>query len=320
MDREKLYDIATRNIHQKKRRAVISSHLKHIPQFGGFQTRDFEKFVVDKFLEKYMSGRKFSPIYIKSVVESIQRKMKISVFNPNQVFKIAKNLNKVYNPENRDKTFYTDIGVPITLEKYKPDFNASETRDSLYSCEEICILKTYYNNQLNNFLSSTKSRPDEFDELALLMVFLFTVPRRVGEVLSLTIKKINDLIIRNETDVKSKQGSYVIQLIVPSSLSMILERYINKNQDYQPCDSLFKFSYKVHYSNARKNYRNIFNKEPVSMIFHGLRNYFAEQNIKDNPLETSNVLGHSVNMSRRYANRQCLQNKNKKTKNFINGL
>lgn len=317
--RQKLYELAKGPVHQAARAKVIKSHLSHAPEFRNFEHEGFVKFVVEKYLEARAANRKLSVSYIKTIIETINRYKKISTFRPNDVYKIVSNLNKAYNPENNDGVFYTIEGVKIDLAALKQPqptlANVNQFKsnfdDKLYDEHDFEKVLIYYKNHLDNYLSSTKSRPDLIDELALLIVFMASAPRRVSEILNLTIKKSYDLIVKQETDIKSKTGTRIATLMVPTQLATVLNRYLDKLDYVDDGQRLFASNYKSMYTAYRKNYFALFGLKPVSRVFHAFRNHFAYKYYDLDAQGTKNALSHTnLKTTRSYAQKQ--QNKNMK--------
>lgn len=327
--RKQLYQIASGPIHQQARTKVIQSHLRHVAtSFANFETSTFIRFVVDKYIEAQIHNRKFSSAYIKTVIETINRHHGVSTFTPSDVYKITSNLNKAFNPENKDSVFYTPDGQKIDLCRAK-QLNLERKvafdrkfSDKLYDEDDFENVLAHYKQHLDNYLDSLKNVADINDELSLLIVFLASAPRRVSEVLNLTLAKASDLILRHETEIKSKSGTRVVSLIIPTQLSSILDRYIAKVEDRQgfknPDTMLFNNNYKSMYDAYRRNYRALFSREPISRVFHAFRNYFAGKYYERDAEGTKNALSHgSLNTTRQYANKQKSKAINSDTKNFL---
>lgn len=328
--------IATDSIHQIKREQVIQSHLKHVAKFDAFDYSDFVRFVVDRYVECYRQKKKFSPMYIKNVIDTINRTYGLSEFNSKDVYKIYNNLNKAFNPENDDSIFYTSKGLKIKVDlkeivsqnnsKWHAAINDKRT-SSLYDETSFDTLLSYYKQHLDNYLlfnSATGKKPSKNDELALLIVFLAASPRRVNEILSLTVMKANELIIRNETSIKSKSGTAVVAMYVPFQFSEILERYVGKMGDNLDVEQrLFQSNYQCLYKTYRRNYVALFGgKQPISRVFHAFRNYFAAKHFYgENSDLARNALAHSSSrMTRLYANKQKATTRNVDMKRFLTNI
>lgn len=324
--RKQLYKLASGPIHQKARTRVIKSHLRHVAtSFSNFEKSTFIRFVVDKYIEAQLNNRKFSSAYIKTVIETINRHHGISTFSPSDVYKITSNLNKAFNPENKDAVFYTPSGEKIDLYRAKAlnienklSFD-KKFSDKLYDDDDFENVLAHYKQHLDNYLNSMKQRPDINDELSLLIVFLASAPRRVSEVLNLTLAKSSDLVLRHETEIKSKSGTRVVSLIIPTQLSFILDRYIAKLKDNTNGDAkLFNHNYKSMYDAYKRNYRILFGQEPISRVFHAFRNHFAGKYYERDAEGTKNALSHgSIFTTQGYAKKQKLKCANVDTRKFL---
>lgn len=333
---DSLYMIATDSIHQIKREQVIQSHLKHAAKFIAFDYSDFVRFVVDRYVECYRQKKKFSPMYIKNVIDTINRTYGLSEFNSKDVYKIYNNLNKAFNPENTDSVFYTSKGLKINIDlkeivsqtnvKWHAANNWKKT-SNLYDEASFDTILNYYKQHLDNYLifnSATGKTPSKNDELALLIVFLAASPRRVNEILSLTLMKANELIIRNETVVKSKSGTAAVSMYVPFQFSEVLERYVSKMGDDLDLEQrLFQNNYQCLYKTYRRNYMALFDgKQPISRVFHAFRNYFAAKHFYgENSDLARNALAHgSARMTRSYANKQKATTRHIDMKRFLTNI
>lgn len=329
-----LYKIATDSIHQSGREKVIQSHLRYTSSFNTFDYSEFVRFIVDRYVECYRQNKKFSTTYTRNIIETINRKYSLNTFNSKDIYKIVNNLNKAFNTENKDRIFYTSNGskMKIDIKSFmekniirSPQFNSTTTSGDggklLYDDSNYERVLEYFKNHLNNLLISKKSNPDKMDELALLIVFLVATPRRVSEILGLTIAKCNDLIIRNETTIKSKSGTAIVPMYIPFQFAEILQQYIEKFKEHDDENQLlFTYNYQNMYKTYRKVYMCLFdNREPISRVFHAFRNYFAVKYfIGENQRLTTHALSHTnAKMTAMYANKQKKMSTGEETKKFL---
>lgn len=334
-DLEKIYKLAVGYIHQGPREKIIKSHLRHLKSFHTFQQCEFQKFIVDKYLEYREQKKVFSVAYYKSVIESVLRHRKVKTFEPRDIYKIVANLNKMFNPENKDTVFYTDIGERVKLniktEKGTGDDGFSKSYKNqfcrkLYSEESFELVRNHYKSHLDNFLASQKKTPDLHDELALLIVFLTCCPKRVNEIINLSMEKVDDLIIRCSTEIKSKMSTSVDLIVIPNNFSTILQKYKFKvDPDYKK-SSLFTYGYNKFYTIYKRNLKTILGDTiPYdnyrNLCFHAFRHYFAKNNIDVNSKMTMKLMSHkSSKMTRSYANKQNDKTTQDDMKLYINKI
>lgn len=329
--KEQIYKLSCCYIHQEARQKVIKSHLRHSSHFHTYRPVEFNRFIVNKYLEYRELNKKFSVKYFKTVIETIMRFRNITDYDSSDIYKIVQNLNKMFNPENKDNTFYTNTGERIELNikntrigdlsigsgcslALKADenrhFRANHFNNKIYSEENFELIKTYYKNHMDNFLLSTKNGVDIHDELALLILFLITCAKRSSEVLGLTISKVNDLILTNQTDVKSKTGTGVDSLIIPFQFATILQRYLDHINPTDSSQKLFNYNYHKLYLRYKRNLEIIIgDKVPAdeyrSLGFHAFRHYFANKHFDKNAQMTMQLMSHkSKKMTRSYASKQ----------------
>lgn len=325
MKMDVLYKIATDSIHQSGREKVLQSHLRYTNCFNTFDYSEFVRFIVDRYVECYRQNKKFSTTYTRNIIETINRTYSLNTFNSKDIYKIVNNLNKAFNTENKDRIFYTGKGSKLKIDiksflEKNSEFNPTTNGKLLYDDSNYERVLEYFKNHLNNLLISKKTMPDKMDELALLIVFLAATPRRVSEILGLTIGKSNDLIIRNETTIKSKSGTSIVPMYIPFQFAEILEQYIDKfkkNDDQNQL--LFTYNYQNMYKTYRKVYVCLFNKEPISRVFHAFRNYFAGKYFNgENQRLTTHALSHTnAKMTAMYANKQQKMSTGEETKKFL---
>lgn len=330
-----IYKLSFCYIHQESRQRVIKSHLKHEKYFQSFNAIEFNQYIVNRYLEYWLEDKRFSIKFFKGVIESIMRHRNITNYNSSNIYKIVANLNKIVNPENKDNAFYTNTGERVVLDiknmksikndlhlsaatgtilPYKQDdnknFKANQFSQKLYSEESFELIKTYYKTHMDNFLMNSKMPATIHDELALLILFLITSAKRSIEVLRLTVNKVNDLILTNQTDVKSKTGTSVDTLVIPFQFATILERYLEHINPIDGSQKLFSFGYNKLYACYKKNLKFILGDNvPVDdyrrLAFHSFRHYFANKHYDTNANMTMQLMSHkSKKMTRSYASKQ----------------
>lgn len=348
---DKLYSLSEGRIHGKKRHEVVRTHLKHIEgNFVHFTKKEYQQFIVNWYLNRLVHNKPFSAAYMLAVIDSINR---FKQFDKPPIWKreiitIIKNMKKIFNTENKDLLFYTRDFKPISLDtsqvnNLRRNNVISKFSDKLYENANFEILLQYNKDHLDNFLNiGAKPRiPTEQDDLSLIVVFLASSPRRIQEILKLTLKKAKDLILNGQTRIMTKNGEGTLNIIVPMQFSLLLNQYLFTTgriaRELLPCkgcddknhsitdhidsngDSLiFVRSYFVYYTHIKKQYKMLFNTE-IGRPFHAFRNYFSAKFIKKYPDATKNALGHSnMRMTRSYANKQFSKTNAKNISEFLN--
>lgn len=349
---EKLYALSNGRIHGKKRHKVVRTHLKHIEgNFVNFTKEEYRKFIVNWYVSRLINKKPFSAAYMCAVIDSINRYKnfpKPPIWK-REIFTVIKNMKKIFNSENKDSLFYTKDFRAINLDTSSINDlrnNNVITRfsDKLYENANFEILLQYNKEHLDNFLSiGSKPRiPNVQDDLSLIVVFLASSPRRIQEILKLSLKKAKDLIIHGQTRIMTKNGEDTLNIIVPQQFSQLLNEYLittgRIKNDLHTCtdtaaaatDSecgvggdgddeslIFARSYFVYYSAIKTQYKTLFSTN-IGRPFHAFRNYFSAKFIKHYPDATKSALGHAnMKMTRSYANKQFSKTTAKNISEFL---
>lgn len=337
---EDLYSITGKKIHQKARANSRRSHLKFIDKLSGFAYEDFIRFVTDRYLNALRKNKKFPFAYTLKVIQTIQSTKKLNSFTKWDFARAVQTLNKIYNRENKDKIFYTPEGLPYDFADVvantiaSPD-NPNQCSDpttsdqfqissasirqayedvkkdeqyTVYDSSTYENIKRHYHERLLAFLATDiMVKPTKHDELSLLLVMLITCPKRVNEILKLTMDKVHQLILNQQTLIRSKDGVKVQKLIIPFGLAEYLESYI---QHLGNQDTLFNYQYSALYPLFRRDLKTIFNYDKMSRPFHGFRNYFADQHRGDFE-QVKKTLGHTRSATTSmYAAKQSIATRN----------
>lgn len=303
-----LYALGGQRLHQTSRARGRQCHLKFLKDFKGTAYDDFNKFVVDRYLSFKRKNKPFPYHYTSRVIGTMQSYLKVRTYSKFHLRATVQSLNKIFNVENKDKIFFTpdnskfdftslynnitDDEKSLNLAK-KRGKSAVRIVTDVYSDELIEKITTHYRLHLDNFLETANHNvPSKCDELAMLIVFLTFVPKRIREVLLLTMNKVNDLILRQETNIKSKSGTNIDGLVIPMNLARLLKRYIL----HKPGDtnSLFKFKYHHLYHIYKHALDETFGMGDMKRPFHGFRNHFAFKNThtQNNAQIAREMLGH----------------------------
>lgn len=355
---DKLYQLSSGRIHNSERQKVVRTHLKHIEgNFVNFTKDEYQKFIVNWYVTRLLNKKTFSVAYMQAVIDSINRfkQFSRSPISKREVYMVVKNMKKIFNSESTQSLFYTKQFDAVHLdlskiENLRQNNVMNKFSDKLYENANFEILLQYNKEQLDNFLKiGVRPRiPSVQDDLALIVIFLASSPRRIREILQLTIKKIKELILNGQTQIKTKNGEGIFQMLIPQQLSKILNEYLhavgygepsqkidkeqivtlddvknlvifklpnlNENNDN---DLLFKRSYYVYYSAIKSQYKSLFN-DNIGRPFHAFRNYFSAKYIKKDPDATKRALGHcNMKMTRSYANKQLSKFSIQNTSEFL---
>lgn len=325
-DFDRLVDIVSEPIHQSKRGKVLQSHLTHAIHFKERNRREFLSFITKKYLQSKASGKKPSAMYIFSIVQTLQRSFNVNHISKHDVFRVFSNLNKLYNGENPDDVFFTSSNQAFSVQRDAKS-SASDVNginEPMYSDEEYAILKTYFGNHLENFLSSSGGikQPSKLDELSLVVTILCSTPYRISEVINLTLAKAQDLIIKSTTEIKSKSGTGVVDMIFPVQLSSILDRFVSKLPIFDGDMNLFSLNYNQCYRLFEKQYKFLMGKSVVGKrSFHSFRNRFARVAAEiDIDLARRTMNHSSLGMTQKYVNRQKMRDQRDNIKINMNKM
>lgn len=303
-DFDRLVDLISTPIHQSKRRGVLKSHLKHANQFVDGSRREFVSFVTKRFLASIESGREPSVGYTLGVIQSLQRHFKLTNFNKADVYKCMNALRKIYNGESTDPIFFNAAGENFTVDTSTAKL-PKNPKVTVFTDVEFDAIYSFYSKHLDNFLYSSKSAPTIDDELAMIVSFFCAGPYRASEVMNLTYAKVLDLLLKASTTIKSKSGTMVADMIIPTLLSDSLELYIKRMpQPIGKDERVFRHSYNQYYKLYKRNLASIF-PYSVSGAFHAFRSFFAGKADTVDSDVTKDAMNHATQrMTNRYINKQ----------------
>lgn len=354
-----------RRFHCGKREIQLKSLTKYMKDFKSFSEEEFVNFICRQYVESLRQRKRFCAQSVYNRVSAIQSRMDLIVVTRRRYNYILKNLRKLFNPYNKETDFYTNTGTLISVPQHEctvlrdnarflMEQNHSSTADrwtlNTYSDDEIDIIYKYFVLNLENYINSTEQNEHDseklghnqistkhdtlFVELCMLVVFCYHTPRRVSELIGLRLAEIEELIVHNTLNVKSKDGFSVDCIYISVSLADLLNRFVNKlipnafsgtrlSPDATP---VFTGSYKMYYSRMRKVLKVIIGENRLKnlRLFHGFRNYYANKHLDSK--ECSRILGHrNQSMTRRYARVQkqtitCEENRKTQVLDYLNAV
>lgn len=320
-----------KRFHCKKREHELKSLTKYLKEFKNFSLEEFTNFVCRHYITSLRNRKRFCSQSIYNRVCAIQSRLDIIVMSRRQYQSILKNLRKLFNPYSDETDFYTNTGSLIQVPpeefaklrenaKYLMDENRSNVPDrwrlNTYTDEEIELVYNYFKLNLENFLKhhqSTKVHDIAFIELCMLIVFSYNTPRRIAELMNLRLNQIEELILHNTLNIKSKDGFSIDCIYISVSLADILNRFVERlyPKAFEKYDSNFKIfssSYKMYYTRMRNTLKTLIGEKRLHnfRLFHGFRNYFAKKHLSANTSqECQRILGHrNIGMTRKYARGQ----------------
>lgn len=345
-----------KRFHGKKRELELKSLTRYLRQFKNFSLDEFVSFVCRQYIECLRARKRFCSQSIYNRVSAIQSRLDITVLTRRRYNSILKNLRKLFNPYNDETNFYTNTGTLIQIPpqefrqlrenaKYLIELNNTNVPDrwqlNTYTDAEIEIVYRYFKLNLDNFLTSTTTTPIDvpFLELCMLIVFNYNTPRRISEITQLTLSQVEQLILHNTLNIKSKDGFSIDCIYISVALADTLNRFVmklypdifttNTSSKYPPDFKIFKHSYKMYYTRMRNTLKSLIGEDRLKnlRIFHGFRNFYANKHLSaDTSKECQHILGHqSAKMTRRYAQRQkqCKQfqmNEKAKVLKYLNQM
>lgn len=334
-----------KRFHCKKREHQLKSLTKYLKDFRNFSAEEFVNFVCRQYIDSLSKCKRFCSQSIYNRVCAIQNRLDINVMSRRRYNSVLKSLRKLFNPYNTDTEFYTNTGVRISIPpeefqrlrqnaKLLIEENRTNVADrwmlNTYTDQEIEIVYNYFKLNLENFLNhrSPPYQDNTFIELCMLIVFNYNTPRRIAELLNLRLFEIEQLITQNMVNIKSKDGYSIDCIYISVSLADLLNRFVlrlypNAFESLDRNFKIFSSSYKMYYSRMRKAVKTLIGEERMKnlRIFHGFRNYYANKHLNSD--ECQRILGHSRNMTRRYARGQrntCEAERKKKVLNYLNNV
>lgn len=315
-----------KKFHCNKREHELKSLTKYITEFKNFSQEEFVAFTCRYYVKSLRERKRFCSQSIYNRISAIQSRYDLNVMSRRRYNSVLKSLRKLFNPYSRDTDYYTNTGDMISIPpdemkqlrenaRYMLEQSHTSQADrwilNTYTDQEIEIVYNYFLLNLKNFIASRRDSPPDmvFIELCLLVVFSYNTPRRIAEIINLQMQQIDDLIVQNTLNIKSKDGFSIDCIYISTQLSDLLQRYVVKvfgdadPPTYRPETKLFNATYKMYYTRMRNTLKVLIGEERIRnlRIFHGFRNYFASKHLAD-ANECKKILGHrNLNMTRRYA-------------------
>lgn len=341
-----------KKFHCKKREVQLKSLTKYLKEFKSFTTEEFVNFVCRQYIECLRKRQRFCSQSIYNRVSAIQSRLDINVLPRSRYNSVLKSLRKLFNPYSNESMFFTNTGdlIQIPAEefqmlrdnaKYLMEQNHTNMPDrwllNTYTDEEIENVYAYFKLNLENFLqNNTSVRCDNiFVELCMLIVFNYNTPRRISEIMDMRVCQVEQLILHNTLNIKSKDGYNIDCIYVSVWLADLLNRYVTKLYPHifgehgalhLANEKIFTGTYKMYYGRMRKVLKTLIGKDRLKnlRIFHGFRNFYANKHLDSS--ECPRILGHrNQSMTRRYARGQKQTKafeENKKTRvlNYLNRI
>lgn len=322
-----------KKFHCNKRENELKSLTKYITEFKNFSEEEFIAFVCRYYVKSLRERKRFCAQSIYNRVSAIQNRYDLNVLSRRRYNSVLKSLRKLFNPYNKETQFYTNTGLLISIppdefnqlrENARQLIQQSHTNQAdrwilnTYTDEEIETVYKYFLLNLNNFITSTVLLQEKavlpkidmtFIELCLLVVFVYNTPRRVAEILDLRMHQIDELILHNTLNIKSKDGFNIDCIYISTHLADLMNRYVIKVYPTanEPQMKIFNATYKMYYSRMRNTLATLIGKERLKnlRLFHGFRNYYANKHLTGDSDACKKVLGHrNLNITRRYAHGQ----------------
>lgn len=326
-----------RQFHSVKRERELKSLTKYMKQFNGFEEKDFIQFICRQYIEYLRMRKQFCSQAIYNRICAIQSRLNINVLSRRRYLSTLKVLRKLFNPYSVEAKFYTNTGnlvnIPATElqmlrdnAKYLIEKNQTNLPDkwilNTYTDDEIETVYKYFKFNLENFINSQDREKSGMDvtflELCMIIVFNYHTPRRINEIIKLTLGQVEQLILHNTLNIKSKDGYSIDCIYISVVLADLLNRFVLKlyPEAFEKYDSTFKIfrsSYKMYYTRMRKVLKVLLGEERLKnlRLFHGFRNYFANKHLSAENYKTcQKILGHrSLSVTKRYARGQRKINK-----------
>lgn len=339
-----------KKFHCARRETELKSLIKYLKEFKNFSIEEFINFICRQYISSLRKRKRFCSQSIYNRICAIQSRLDINVLSRRRYNSILKNLRKLFNPYSNETDFYTNTGKLIQIPpeefkmlrenaRYLMEMNHTNMPDrwilNTYTDEEIEIVYKYFKMNLLNFLN-TQCLPTTYDmafiELCMIIVFNYNTPRRIAEIMNLRLHQVEELLVHNTLNIKSKDGFSIDCIYISVFLADLLNRYTLKLYPNfatlnQPDRKLFTSTYKMYYTRMRGVLKTLIGEERLRnlRIFHGFRNFYANKNLSaESSKECQRILGHrNLSMTRKYAQRQKqsknLQEKEKtKILNYLN--
>ncbi|WBR61435.1 recombinase RitC [Drosophila suzukii associated hytrosavirus 1] len=342
-----------KKFHCKNREHELKSLTRYLKEFKDFTQEEFINFVCRQYIESLRARKRFCSQSIYNRVCAIQSRLDINVLSRRRYTSVLKSLRKLFNPYNNETVFYTNTGSLIKIPpeefkilrenaKYLIEQNNTSVPDrwvlNTYTDHEIGVVYDYFKQNLENFLSASyipnNAQDIPFIELCMIIVFNYNTPRRIAEIMNLRLYQIEELILHNTVNIKSKDGFSIDCIYISVSLADLLNRFVmklypNAFESFDRDFKVFTSTYKMYYGRMRNVLKVLIGEDRLKnlRIFHGFRNYFANKHLtNDTSRECQRILGHTnASMTRRYARGQrkdnnCEENKKNQVLNYLNKI
>lgn len=336
-----------KKFHCKKREHELKSLTKYLKEFRNFSPEEFVNFVCRQYIQSLRDRKRFCSQSIYNRVCAIQSRLDINVLSRRRYNSVLKNLRKLFNPYSKETDFYTNTGALIAIPpsefkelrenaKFLIEQNHTNMPDrwilNTYTDDEIESVYRYFKMNLENFINSERqihTFDTAFIELCMLIVFNYNTPRRISEIMDLRLHQIEELVLKNTLNIKSKDGFSIDCIYISVSLADLLNRFVLKLYpnafDKAGELKIFSSTYKMYYSRMRNVLKTLIGEDRLKnlRIFHGFRNYYANKHL-GNSQECQRILGHrNLSMTRKYARgqtKECENNRKTKVLDYLNNV
>lgn len=305
-------------VKSQARQRIIQSMLRHerdmpITCIGGhciFTKESINKFLELKFRERFVKKKEFIREYWLNVLSVIAKKNNVMNFNRGEISRMITQIKKILYSESKDLSYVvndTQVVFSDELRDLRTQYGeiAKRNRNKLvYNHTTISRIAHHFSDVLLTYLGSGgDDHYNEDAELALFVLFLIIAPKRKGQLLSLDLEKIQQLIQFQQTEITSKSKTQREFLTVPTQFSKLLDLYVKRTARTE--GPLFLITYNKLYRKMISTVKRLFpSYNGVTRVFHGFRNYYADTHKNDGNLSQFS-LGHSNNaMTNRYINVQ----------------
>lgn len=327
-------DLIFTSLHGEKRNRVLKSHYKYLKLFITHGTKEEFQNLIKYFIKE---GK--SKSYCRSVIETIHSylmrtrkdyKMPIHKSYVNKIYCRAKKIEMLLktNADFESLNFIELYDSDGTMHKIKNSGHSETVKvvnmgvtKHIESDKAEYILHTVMQH-LNTYVKSNcgECKYGLFEDLCLLILILSNTGARKSEIFGMCLyPHIQDLMIKHETSIKTKQGINKICVgpVIAQTIADVIERR-NKDdfskdlqQNVVKLDRLIVYPYKQLRLAFITFYKSLFNAEkPKGLLFHIWRTYYTSIAYPLNAQLTQQTLNHSNSkMTQKYLQNQMLNDK-----------
>lgn len=297
------------NVKSLKRQKVIESMLRHEADLQRIYINGncivseeaIRLFLEKKFRECLEKKREFNKAYWINVLGVIVKKYNIMNYNRSAVKRMITQIKKILYTESSDLSYIIgndNVAFTSELMSLRNEIGkilAKKRNRLIYTRETIHKISLHFSDLLITYIKGEPAKRKyitmERGELALFILFLIVAPKRTIQLLALTIEKTRQLIASQQTEISSKSRTHSETLVIPIKFARLLDMYLQRSGKVE--GRLFHTNYNRMFCIYKRELKRLFPEfDGVTKIFHGFRNFYADEH-KNDGNNSQYSLGHA---------------------------